>query len=269
MPLAIITVIYKKYDHLKDFFATLDLQTDRDFRVYVVDVSPEMRDCALPEYATRIHAENKGYAHGLNVGYECARADGLDQFMFVNDDVAFDVKTVSQARISISEHPQSLIGGKIYYYPGNEYHTDRYSDEELGKVLWYAGGSIDWNHAQAIHRGVDHVDTGQYDQVEETGFVTGCLMMFDAKLIEKAGKMDGSYFLYFEDADWCEQVKNAGLRVYYDYRVRIWHKNSQSTGGSGSNLHRVYQRRNIVKFGLRYAPIRTKFHLLLNYLRGR
>ncbi len=269
MPLAIITVVYKKYEHLTEFFQTLDHQTDPDFRVYVIDVSPEMQDLKLPSYALRIHADNKGYAHGLNVGYECARADGLDQFMFVNDDVAFDTTTVACAKSSIHEHPQSLIGGKIYYYPGNEYHASRYTDKDRGNVLWYAGGDIDWNHAQAHHRGVDDVDTGQFDRVEETGFITGCLMMFDSKLIDKAGKMDGTYFLYFEDADWCQQIKQAGLRLFYDYHIRIWHKNSQSTGGSGSKLHQAYQRRNVVKFGLRYAPLRTKAHLLLNYLRGR
>lgn len=268
MSLAIITVVYKKYEHLDEFCVTLSKQTDTDFKVFVIDVSPTIEEVHLPVFAERIHAENKGYAHALHVGVECAKAQGFRAFMCVNDDITFAENAVEEAKNSIQHHPQSLIGGKIYYYPGNEFHHERYLPADKGKVLWYAGGFMDWNHAQAVHRGVDVVDVGQFDTVEETDFVTGCLMMFDAKLIDKAGFMDGSYFLYFEDADWSARLKKMGLRMYYDYRVRIWHKNSQSTGGSGSDLHRKYQRKNIVKFGLRHAPFRTKIHLVKNYLFG-
>lgn len=269
MHLAVITVVYNKYQNLADFFTSFDKQTDKNFHIYIADLSSAPQDVQLPSYATLIKGKNGGYAYGLNLGLSEALAADYSQFVFINDDVTVAPDFVEKASKSIADHPGSLIGGKIYYYPGCEYHKERYTAADLRKVIWYAGGSIDWAHAQAQHRGVDEVDTGQYEQIEETGFITGCLMVFDVALIQKAGRMDESYFMYYEDTDWNVQILRKGSALIYDPTLVIWHKNSQSTGGSGSDFHTKYQRKNLVKFGLRYAPLRTKIHLIKNYLLGR
>ncbi len=113
---------------------------------------------------------------------------------------------------------------------------------------------------------MDEVDTGKYDKFEETDFVNGALMCFDKKVIDTIGFWDEKYFLYFEDADFCVRAKRAGIKLYYDPTIVVWHKNAQSTGGSGSLIHQNYQTKNRLRFGLKYAPLRTKIHLLKNYL---
>ena len=118
----------------------------------------------------------------------------------------------------------------------------------------------------AKHRGVDEIDKDQYDRFEETDFITGCLMLFDKQVLDEVGFLDESYFLYFEDADFCIRAKKKGVKLYYDPSLVIQHKVSQSTGGSGSSLQQKYQSRNRLKLGLKYAPFRTKLHLLKNYL---
>ena len=60
-------------------------------------------------------------------------------------------------------------------------------------------------------------------------------------------------------------AKKAGVKLFYDPSIIIWHKNAQSTGGSGSKLQQKYQRINRLRFGLKYAPIKTKLHLIKNY----
>jgi GT2 family glycosyltransferase len=266
--LAVITVNYKNYADTEDFIASFSKQTNKDFHIYLVDVSPQPEP--FPEYknVTRIHAENKGYAFGLNTGYKLAQQDGYNKFVFMNNDVLVAQDFVDRALMSISAHPSSLIGGKIYYAKGFEYHKSRYSQKQEGHVLWYAGGIMDWANAFTVHRGVDDIDRGQYDAFEETEFVTGCLMCFDTELVKKAGLMDESYFLYYEDADWCARISKQGLHMYYDPTIIIYHKNSQSTDGAGSELHEEYQKKNRKKFGLRYAPFRTKLHLIKNSILG-
>jgi GT2 family glycosyltransferase len=128
---------------------------------------------------------------------------------------------------------------------------------------------VDWDNALTPQRGVDAVDTGQYNIFQETEFITGCLIQFDRDVLNRAGNWDESYFLYFEDSDFCERAKKNGIKLYYDPNIVIWHKISQSTGGSGSKLHAKYQSKNRVKWGLKYAPWRTKAHLVLNYFSGR
>lgn len=266
--LAIATVVYNNYDVLTDFFRSLANQHNQNFHLFIADLSskPQKISTSIPH--SIIPAENLGYAHGINICIQQARSENYSQFCVINDDVYFESDFVDKVIQSITSHPNAIIGGKIYYAPGFEYHKDRYSAEDKGKVLWFAGGKTDWRHVLTHHRGVDEVDHGQYNNIEETGFVTGCLMCYDLSVVKTVGNWDISYFLYFEDSDYCERAKRAGLKLYYDPTLVIWHKNSQSTEGSGSDIHVKYQTKNRLKFGLKYAPLRTRLHLLKNHFLG-
>lgn len=258
--------MYRNYTILNGFFASFEKQTDKNFRIYVADLSDEKKDYPYPPFATLIPGDNKGYAHGVNIDIKKAVADKAAQFAVINNDVEVAPDFVAATKKSIIDHPASLIGGKIYYGAGYEYHQDRYAKADLGHVIWYAGGICDWKNAVTMHRGVDEVDKGQFDKLEPTEFITGCLTCFDAGVIDKIGLWDESYFMYYEDADYCERAKRHGVPLFYDPSIVIWHKNAASTGGSGSSLHTKYQRKNHVIFGLRYAPLRTKIHLVKNFL---
>lgn len=264
--LVLITVTYKNYDVLKDFFSSLHLQTSKNFTVYLVDTSESSSSPKVPEFVKIINAENRGYAASINTGLREARKDGFNKFCVINNDVIVSPDFVQNTLISLQLHPRGVIGGKIYYAKGYEYHK-HYTQGELGKVIWYAGGRVDWDNALTPHRGVNEVDLGQYDKFGETDFITGCLMSFDQQIIDTVGLWDESYFLYFEDADFCERAKRREIHLYYDPSIVIWHKNAQSTQGAGSKLHTKFQEKNRLRFGLKYAPWRTKIHLIKNYIR--
>ncbi len=263
--MAIITVVYQNYSILDDFLTSLADQNNKNFHLFIVDLSEKKQKINTKLPHSVIISLNLGYAHGVNLGLRRAIHNGFNQFCVMNNDTYFNKDFVANVLSSIITHESSIIGGKIYYAPGYEYHKNRYRKNDRGKVLWYAGGKVDWDHALTPHRGVDEVDTGQYDKPEPTGFVNGCLMIFDQKVIDKIGFWDEKYFLYFEDADYCERAKHNGISLYYDPSLVIWHKNAQSTGGPGSPIHRKYQKINRLRFGLKYAPLRTKLHLLKNY----
>ncbi len=267
--LAIVTVIYQNYTVLEDFFVSLKNQTDKNYHLFIVDASvdrKEINTVGLP--VTVINIENKGYAYAVNKGLERAVADGFDKFAIVNSDIVFDSNFVKNAHLSIEKNPVAIIGGKIYYAPGYEYHKDRYAKEDSGRVIWYAGGKIDWAHVLASHRGVDEVDRGQYDAFAETDFITGCLVCYDLDVHRRVGMWDADYFMYYEDTDFSMRAKKAGVKCLYDPSIVIWHKNAQSTDGAGSEFHVKYQKKNRIKFGLKYAPLRTKLHLIKELLVG-
>lgn len=266
MRLAIVTVSMQK-EVILDLFASLEKQTDKNFKLFVVDFSPDTSIFPpTPADHEILKRPNKGYAGGVNEGIREAVKQGFTAFCVINDDTFVQKDFVDKSLDRFKENPVSLFGGKIYYASGHEYHAERYAQEDLGNILWYAGGVVDWDNALTHHRGVDDVDTGIYNRFQQTEFVTGCLMFFDKEVINRIGWWDESYFLYYEDADYCERAKKTAIPVYYDPSIVIWHKVSQSTGGSGSKLQAKYQRKNRVKWGVKYAPWRTKAHLVLNSL---
>lgn len=261
---AIITVVYKNYTVLKDYLESIRKQKNRGFKLFVVDLTDSPEEIKLPEGAILIHSVNKGYAYGVNEGLMEAVNNGYERFCIMNSDTYFEADFVASIMNFIDKHPSSIGGGKIYYAPGYEYHVDRYSKSDLGKVIWFVGGKIDWNNVYTSHLGVDEVDSGQFDEEKKVDFLTGCVMFFDKAALDKVGMWDESYFLYYEDAEWSVRATKAGVDLLYTPKVVIWHKNAQSTDGAGSSIHTKYQEKNRVKFGLRYAPIRTKIHLLKN-----
>lgn len=265
---AIITVSLKK-DAISQLTESLSKQKNKNFKLYIVDISGNDESYrGLSVETNVIKRANKGYAYGVNEGIKEATKNGLDKFCVINDDTYVEENFTSSVLKSIQAHPNSLIGGKIYYAPGHEYHKDSYEKKDLGKVLWYAGGQVDWAHSQPKHIGVDDLDSKQFNTTVETEFITGCLMIFDKKVVDSIGYWDESYFLYYEDADYCERARRTGLKLFYDPNIIIWHLVSQSTDGSGSMLHQKYQRKNLVKFAMKYAPLRTKLHILKNYFLG-
>lgn len=264
--LTLITVVFKNYTILDDYFATLAKQTDNDFHVYVLDLTPEPQKYEYPPFVTYIHDKNGGYAYGINQGVKRALLDGYEIVAPMNCDVTVKSDFIESIKKGIAHNPSSILGAKIYYYPGYEYHKERYSTEEQGKVFWYAGGVTDWKNVYTTHRGVDEVDKGQYDKSEKTTFITGCFMAYDKSVIDKIGYWDESYFLFYEDADFCARAMNANIPLIYDPSIVLWHKSGQSTSGAASTFQQNYLEKNRMKFGLKYAPWRTKFHLIKNYL---
>lgn len=264
--LALITVIFKNYTILDDYFATLSKQTDTNFHVYILDLTPEPQNYSYPPFVTYAHDENRGYAFGINQGVKAALKDGFELFAPMNCDVVVSENFVENIRVSIDKNPSSIMGGKIYYAPGYEYHKEMYSKDELGKVLWYAGGITDWKNVYTTHRGVDEVDKGQYNKQERTTFITGCFMAYDKSVINAVGYWDENYFLFYEDADYCARAMRAGMQLIYNPSIILWHKSGQSTSGAASHFQQSYLEKNRLKFGLKYAPWKTKLYLVKNYL---
>ncbi len=263
--LSIITVIYEQYEVLRDFFASLNNQTDKQFHLYLADLSDKPRQIHTTLPHTIIRSHNGGYAHGVNMGIQEALRDGHTYYAVINNDTVISKSFVEKTIQSLRNHPHSLVGGTIYYAPGYEYHN-HYTPQERGKVIWYGGGFIDWNHATTHHLHVDEVDATIDKRPTITQFITGCFIAYDQSVAEDVGAWDESYFMYYEDADYGERAKRKGINLWYDPTITLWHKNAQSTGGSGSSKHQQWQRVSQLRFGLKHAPWKTRIHLIKNYI---
>ena len=211
---------------------------------------------------------NLGFGEGYNMGLEYARIWGADYFFLINNDSKIaDPKVLEKLIIVLKKDPKiGMAAPKILFEKGFEFHKEKYSENDLGKVIWYAGGDFDWDNIQSIHRGIDEVDHGQYDQIEETNFISGACLLIKKEILDKVTGFDGQYFLYFEDADLGRKIKDLGYKLYYVGQTYIYHKVSRSTG-IGSALTDYYHTRNRLIFGMKYGKPRTKFALIREALK--
>ena len=75
-------------------------------------------------------------------------------------------------------------------------------------------------------------------------------MMVRRETLEKAGPMPEIYFLYYEELDWCVQIRRAGLKIWYEATSTVYHKESMSVGKQ-SPLQVYYHTRNRLLFAKR------------------
>jgi GT2 family glycosyltransferase len=271
----IVTVNYNTDKDTKNLLKSLERMEKNNFQVQIIIVdngsktkfhlnSQEKKDNIA---IIRLN-KNTGFAGGFNTGIREALDQNADYILILNNDTKVYSDMLKNLLRTLEKDPQiGVTIPKIYFAAGHEFHKTRYKPNELGKVIWYAGGYTDWDNIKSIHRGVNEVDKGQYDKIEPTEFATGCCMLFKRKVLEKVGLFNEKYFLYYEDADLSERIKKAGYDIYYVPTAMLIHANAASSGGPGNKLHDYFLTRNQMLFGLTYAPLRSKIALIKQSIR--
>ncbi len=221
---------------------------------------------------TLIRSEaNIGFTGGNNLGISHAREHfDPDFFLLLNNDTTVEPNFLQElCELAKNAEKPGLITPKIYFQKGNEFHKEQYKKSQLGKIFWYAGGSIDWRNLLAFHRGVDEFDYGQFDSQESYEFASACCVLIPRQVIETVGLLDKNFFLYFEDTDYSMRVKKAGFDLLFAPKSVIYHKNAGASGGAGAPTSVYYQSRNRLLFFMRHGNWRqraTALQLLLRYL---
>lgn len=264
----VIVLHYKGEEETLECLQSLYESKTKNITLFPIVVANSPLEKRHPQMRYIENKENLGFPEGNNIGIRQALREKCEYIILLNNDTIISPELFSQLVICAQSHESvGLISPKIYFAKGYEYHPDRYREKEKGRVVWYAGGILDWDNVYATHRGVDEVEHGQYDKTTETDFATGCCMLITKQLIETIGFFDKKYFLYFEDVDYSIRAKKSGLKVLYCPKTFLWHKNAASSDKPGSSIHMYYQTRNRLYFGYKYASFMTKKSLFCESVR--
>lgn len=252
---------------------TLDRMDYKNFNLQVIiinnDKSLEFPTKNYKNFKLSVinNKENKGFSGGHNQGFEFSKKINSDYHVIMNNDVLVHKDLIENLLESYKGNEKiGILSPKIYFTKGHEFHRERYSEKEKGKVIWYAGGITDWKNLINKHRGVDEVDRGQFEKDCATDFATGACAMISKEVIEKVKGFDERYFLYYEDGDLNMRVRKYGYQPFFCAKGIIWHNNAGSSS-SGSELQDYYISRNRLLFGFKYAPFRTKAALFKESLK--
>jgi GT2 family glycosyltransferase len=160
--------------------------------------------------------KNRGFTGGNNAGIELALQDGADYVLVLNNDTVAERNFVKEL-VALAETSGNIgvVTGKIFYHDQKE-------------LLWFAGGIVQRGLLAFKHRGLLKRDTGEYDTVGESRFVTGCCMLVRREVFETVGLFDDRFFIYSEDADFSLRAFGKGYRLMYTPHAVLWHKESAS-----------------------------------------
>lgn len=217
-----VSIIILNWNGLKDTIECLDsLQkiTYPNYEVMVVDNGSKGNEAGIlrkkyRDYIKLIaNKDNLGFAGGNNQAIKQIIREGQsDYVLLLNNDTIVDKEFLSElVKVAESDSNIAMVGPKIYYYD----HRD---------VLQTAGARINWWTGFPPLIGTNERDVGQYDNIKEVDYVSGCALLVKKEVIAETGMLDKNYFMYYEETDWCARVKKAGYLIKYVPKAKIWHK---------------------------------------------
>ncbi len=268
--IAVVILNWKQPQLTCDTINSLLNAKEKGFKFQIILVDNASPDNSLSKFKKKYSQNSKitiianksnlGYAGGNNSGIKHALKKKFDLIVLLNNDVL--VKDDFLINLTKESSKFDILTPKIYFAPGFEYYKNRYQPKEKGKVIWAVGGQIDWNNIYCSNIGIDQVDNGQFNQInDQIDFASGCCLMVKRKVFQKIGLLNEKYFMYLEDVDFCQQAKRNNFKIAYVPKSVIWHINSGSTSGPG-NLQNYFLTRNRIYFARKFAPIRTNFAIL-------
>ncbi len=239
---SIITVNYNQIQVTTELFESLRNISFRDFEIILVDNGSREDSSKLiaenyPEVNLIVSKENLGFSGGNNLGIRASKGDYL---FFINNDAEVTENSIETLLQLFNTIPQlGIVSPQICYDP-------KMTNNQ--KIIQYVGAT----HVHPVTArneilGEKEVDKGQYIEPKETAYVHGAAMMTTREVIENVGAMPEEFFLYYEELDWSEQIRNAGYKVYVEPNALVFHKESMAVG-KNSTLKTYYHTRNRIFF---------------------
>jgi GT2 family glycosyltransferase len=250
---SIITINYKQANVTNELLASLQKLEWTNVEIIVVDnaYDPLLEKESINQYSNvKIirSRKNLGFAGGNNLGIRLAMGDYI---LLLNNDTVVKPDIIGHMVELLEKNPQIGAVSPLIKYFDNP------------SLIQYAGFTPMNKVSQRI-KAIAHkqMDIGQYNRPTRTHFAHGCAMMVPRTTIGEVGLMKEDYFLYYEEHDWSQRIKDAGYDIYIQPKSQVLHKESVSTG-KGSTLKTFFLNRNRIKFMQRHNKGNDK---LLSYL---
>ncbi|PWL31609.1 glycosyltransferase family 2 protein [uncultured Roseivirga sp.] len=229
---SIITVNYKQQAVTSELLHSISKLGYPNLEVIVVDNCQEGDDTLvyqsiLPRAIVLNAKENLGFAGGNNLGIEKAKGDYL---FLVNNDTELENGLIESLLSRFTEPTIGAVSPVLKYFS----HPDK---------IQFAG----FTPINSLTGRNELLKNTQSNSPYETPYFHGAAVMLKKEVIEKCGLMPEQFFLYYEELEWSNIIKQSGYKLLVDPAVHVLHKESISTG-KNSPLKLYYQTRNRLHF---------------------
>jgi len=208
------------------------------------DSSTEMVKKDFPKVILIKNQDNLGFAQANNQGMKIAKGKYL---FLLNSDTVVKQESLEKLIKFAEKNPGAGIIGARLVNPNGLVQPSVYHFPTLGRAIreYWLG------QKEAYEK---YAPKGKKALAVKA--VTGAAMLIPRRTIEKIGLLDERYFMYFEDLDYCQRVKRAGLKVYYLPEAEILHHHGQSAAQTGDKAYQYLIQSSKIYNGL------IKYYLL-------
>jgi GT2 family glycosyltransferase len=159
------------------------------------DGSVDVISTALPDVFIVARSSNGGFGAGCNAGIEYAVSTNMDYVWLVNNDAIPNQRCLEHLLAKAVSNPNvGVVGARIV--------------EPSGTIVDHAGCVM---NPLTLHC---KYTMSEADMAEHRyAWITGASMLLSMRALQKIKTFDEGYFMYWEDADICHRLRQAGFTM--------------------------------------------------------
>ena len=202
-----------------------------------IDGSPDLIAQTFPQVTLLRQTQNLGFGAANNIGVKQARGDYV---FLLNSDTLLPEQPKEILLTLITKFTQSpdvgIIGPKLFN-PDNSFQLS--TAYEIG--LW---GEFRTLRDVRTYRQLQNRPAlaARYRADQCVDIVVGAAMFMSRSLYKKVGGFDETFFMYFEESDLCQRVRNLGYKILYTPDVSVIHIGGYSVAQSADKMAEAYRR---------------------------
>lgn len=222
--ISIIILNYNGGNTILDCVESVFKTVECKFEVILIDNNSSDNSHLLcqekfPEIILIQNDQNIGLS-GRNFGINKAKGNFI---VFLDSDTLVEPGWLSSFLKSYKEHGEGLYQPKLL-------------DMKNPKIINSAGNMINL-FGQAFSRGKGETDKGQYDDFQRISYTSGACTFTTFEVVKKIGQIDPLFFAYHDDVDYGWRGALQNIPSYYEPKISIYHKGSQTLQWSSKKFY--------------------------------
>jgi len=202
----------------------------------------------LPGVSVVRNGVNAGFVRSCNRGAAIARGRYL---LFLNNDTEIQPGAIGALLRRIERDERIGVTGSRLVYPDGRL-------QEAGAIIWSDGFA--WNYGR-----LEDARRPEYAFARDVDYVSGAALMVRARLFRDVGGFDERYVPgYYEDADFCFEVRRRGLRIVYEPASVIVHHEGVTAGHDITAGAKRFYEINRPKFVSKWYDVLKREHRPFN-----
>ncbi|MFC8751039.1 glycosyltransferase [Pseudomonas oryzihabitans] len=186
---------------------------------------------------------NLGYAAANNIGVVYAMLEGFEHIWIINADAVVKKDSLTALLDAADKYPGTSVFGSCILY-GNRDNS-----------IWFAGAGADFSNGLRTSHWYNGKDPKMLpEEPYETDYVTGASLFCRRETFITYGLIPEDYFLYFEETDWCLQIRKKGGSLKVVPNSKLVHYKRSERNGLPSKYYFYYYVRNSINFTRKFSP---------------
>ena len=217
------------------------------------DKYPNVKLIALPK--------NVGFGEGNNAGAKVAQGEFL--FLLNTDTILTSNILPYLMELMSANSAVGVIGPKLLF-PNKSFQIS--FSHEIGIKGEFKTRKL---YKDAENKSKLNVIEQDFQDVKEVDIVVGAAFFIRANLFNLLDGFDEKFFMYFEESDLCQRVRNKGYKILYTPHISLIHIRGYSINKT-SNKMAVEYRRSQIYYYHKHRPtweiLTLRIYLLFKFL---